>query len=88
MAGLKGVALFLLLGTAAAQDCAADGSSAAYTETISTAQGITKRAIVATGCPNHESFCTGKPAGAGAGGVVEAITWLLSDLRPGIPLDF
>jgi len=63
MAGLKGAALFLLLGTAAAQDCAADGSSAAYTESITTTQGITRRAIVATGCPNHESFCTGKPAG-------------------------
>ena len=61
----------LLLGAARAPppnagssgaSCAADGSGAAYTETITTAQGVAKRAIVATGCPNHESYCTGKPA--------------------------
>ena len=59
------VLLMGLLGTAhaaAGDACAEDGSSAAYTETVSTAQGVTKRTIAATGCPNHESYCTGKPA--------------------------
>ena len=59
------VLLMTLLGTAhaaAGDACAADGSSAAYTETISMAQGVTKRTIVTNGCPNHESYCTGKPA--------------------------
>ena len=59
------VLLMTLLGTARAalnDACVEDGSSAAYTETISTAQGVTKRTIAATGCPNHESYCTGKPA--------------------------
>ena len=61
------VLLVTLLGTAhaaAGDACAADGSSAAYTETISTAQGVTKRTIVTNGCPNHESYCTGKPGPA------------------------
>ena len=59
------VLLMTLLGTAhaaAGDACEKDGSSAAYTETISTAQGVTKRTIVTNGCPNHESYCTGKPA--------------------------
>ena len=59
------VLLMGLLGTAhaaAGDACAEDGSSAAYTETISTAQDVTKRTIVSAGCPNHESYCTGKPA--------------------------
>ena len=61
------VLLITLLGTAHApapggsNACAADGSSASYSETISTAQGVTKRTIVSAGCPNHESYCTGKP---------------------------
>ncbi len=62
---IKRVLLITLLGTAHAalnDACAEDGSSAAYTETVSTAQGVTKRTIAATGCPNHESYCTGKPA--------------------------
>ena len=61
---IKRVLLMTLLGTARAavgDDCAADGSSASYSETISTAQGVTKRTIVSNGCPNHESYCTGKP---------------------------
>ena len=61
------VLLVTLLGTAhaaAGDACAADGSSAAYTETISTAQGVMKRTIVTNGCPNHESYCTGKPGPA------------------------
>ena len=41
--------------------CAADGSSASYTETITTKSGVDVRKIVSTGCPNHESYCTGKP---------------------------
>jgi hypothetical protein len=59
------VLLVTLLGTAraaAGDACAADGSSAAYTETIATVQGVAKRTIVSAGCPNHESYCTGKPA--------------------------
>ena len=55
---IKRVLLMTLLGTARAavgDDCAADGSSASYSETISTAQGVTKRTIVSNGCPNHES---------------------------------
>ena len=64
------VRLVMLLGTAHAAapagsvKCAADGSSASYSETISTAQGVTKRTIVTNGCPNHESYCTGKPGPA------------------------
>ena len=41
--------------------CAADGDSASYTETITTASGVSVRKIVATGCANHEAYCTGKP---------------------------
>ena len=72
MASLHRLVILMLLGAARApppgndgggsDSCAADGSSAAYTETISTAQGVTKRTIVSAGCPNHESYCTGKPA--------------------------
>ena len=64
------VLLITLLGTAHApapggsNACAADGSSASYSETISMAQGVTKRTIVTNGCPNHESYCTGKPGPA------------------------
>ena len=64
------VRLVMLLGTAHAAapagsvKCAADGSSASYSETISTAQGVVKRTIVTNGCPNHESYCTGKPGPA------------------------
>ena len=72
MATLHRLLVLMLLGTARApppgndggssDSCAEDGSSATYTETISTAQGVTKRTIVSAGCPNHESYCTGKPA--------------------------
>ena len=64
------VLLITLLGTAHApapggsNACTADGSSASYSETISTAQGVMKRTIVTNGCPNHESYCTGKPGPA------------------------
>ena len=64
------VRLVMLLSTARAAapagsvKCAADGSSASYSETISTAQGVVKRTIVTNGCPNHESYCTGKPGPA------------------------
>ena len=67
MASLRRLLGLMLLGTAraaAGDACAEDGSSAAYTETISTAQGVTKRTIVSNGCPNHESYCTGKPGPA------------------------
>ena len=62
---IKRVLLMTLLGTAraaAGDACNEDGSSAAYTETITTQQGVEKRTITSTGCPNHESYCTGKPA--------------------------
>ena len=72
MASLHRLLTLTLLGAARAPPpgssddsgdaCAADGSSASYSETISTAQGVTKRTIVSAGCPNHESYCTGKPA--------------------------
>ena len=72
MASLHRLLILTLLGAARAPPpgssddsgdaCAADGSSASYSETISTAQGVTKRTIVSAGCPNHESYCTGKPA--------------------------
>ena len=70
MALLRRFLIFVLLGTARAAapagsvKCAADGSSASYSETITTAQGVTKRTIVTNGCPNHESYCTGKPGPA------------------------
>ena len=70
MALLRRFLIFVLLGTARAAapagsvKCAADGSSASYSETITTAQGVTKRTITSSGCPNHESYCTGKPGPA------------------------
>ena len=48
-------------GGSSGTSCAADGSSASYTETITTKSGVSVREIVSTGCPNHESYCTGKP---------------------------
>ena len=72
MATLHRLVVLTLLGTARAPPpgndgggsdaCAEDGSSATYTETISSQQGVEKRTIVSAGCPNHESYCTGKPA--------------------------
>ena len=72
MALLHRLVVLTLLGTANAPPpgndgggsdaCAEDGSSATYTETISSQQGVEKRTIVSAGCPNHESYCTGKPA--------------------------
>ena len=65
MASLRRLLVLVLLGTAraaAGDACNEDGSSAAYTETITTQQGVEKRTITSTGCPNHESYCTGKPA--------------------------
>ena len=59
------VRLVMLLGTArtaTGQACNADGSSATYTETITSSQGVDRRRIQSAGCPNHESYCTGKPA--------------------------
>ena len=55
MASLRRLLVLMLLGTAraaAGDGCAADGSSAAYTETITTQQGVEKRTITSTGCPN------------------------------------
>ena len=59
---IKRVLLITLLGTAHAalnDACAEDGSSAAYTETVSTAQGVTKRTIAAvcvTRVPSSSSY--------------------------------
>ena len=67
MASLRRLLVLVLLGTAraaAGDACNEDGSSAAYTETITTQQGVEKRTITSTGCPNHESYCTGKPGPA------------------------
>ena len=50
-------------GGSSSASCATDGSSASYTETITTKSGVSVRKIVSTGCPNHESYCTGKPGG-------------------------
>ena len=58
MTSLHRLVILMLLGTAraaAGDACAADGSSAAYTETITTQQGVEKRTITSTGCHNHES---------------------------------
>ena len=72
MASLHRFVVLLLLGTARAPPpgndgggsdaCAEDGSSATYTETITSSQGVDRRRIQSAGCPNHESYCTGKPA--------------------------
>ena len=48
-------------GGSSGASCAADGSSSSYTESITTKSGVSVRKIVSTGCPNHESYCTGKP---------------------------
>ena len=73
MALLHRLLILMLLGAARApppggggssgsgDSCAEDGSSATYTETIKTKSGVSVREIVSTGCPNHESYCTGKP---------------------------
>ena len=72
MALLRRFLILMLLGAARApppggggsnsgDSCAEDGSSATYTETIKTKSGVSVREIVSTGCPNHESYCTGKP---------------------------
>ena len=73
MALLHRLIVLMLLGAARApppggggssdsgDSCAEDGSSATYTETIKTKSGVSVREIVSTGCPNHESYCTGKP---------------------------
>ena len=50
-------------GGSSGASCATDGSSASYTESITTKSGVSVRKIVSTGCPNHESYCTGKPGG-------------------------
>ena len=81
MASLRRLLVLVLLGTARApppgndgggsDSCAEDGSSATYTETISTDQGVTKRTIVSAGCPNHESYCTGKDGVPGCGAIGE-----------------
>ena len=51
--------------------CDACGTSAGYLELISNDGGRDKRTVYASGCPNHYSYCTGKPGVAGCGGVGE-----------------
>jgi len=41
--------------------CDACGSSATYSESITTDGVLSKRTIATSGCPNHYSICTGKP---------------------------
>ncbi|KAH8066305.1 hypothetical protein JL722_738 [Aureococcus anophagefferens] len=56
-------------GGGSSVSCAADGSSASYSETLGTASGVATRAVAASGCPNHASLCTGKARVTGCGGV-------------------
>ena len=58
MLGLLALASVVRPGTA--QTCDACGASSTYEETISRQQGLWKRSVSASGCPNHYSFCTGK----------------------------
>lgn len=60
--------------TSNAAKCDGLGSSATYTETIDSSGSVSKRAIIASGCPNHYSLCTGKSGTSGCGGLGEAGT--------------
>eukprot|EP00966_Prymnesium_polylepis_P133917 3095412-Prymnesium_polylepis.1 len=59
-----------LAGTTAG-DCDPCGSSSSYSETVSTdSDGVVSRLITSSGCPNHYSYCTGKPKNADVCGAV------------------
>jgi hypothetical protein len=72
--------LFAILAFGAAQPpgppstgtaCDPCGSSASYSEAISTSGGYLKRTVTTTGCPNHYSYCTGKSGIPGCGAIGE-----------------
>ena len=50
-----------LRGGGGGATCAADGGSSIYIETIDESGSVPVRRIQYSGCPNHESYCTGKP---------------------------
>ena len=58
-------------GDAISDSCDSCGSSATYSEAITTSNGKALRTITSSGCPNHYSICTGKPGLTGCGGVGE-----------------
>jgi len=47
--------------------CDACGADAAYSESISTDGGYSKRTVTTNRCPNHYNYCTGKPGISGCG---------------------
>ena len=59
---LLGAAHAFLKGGGGGATCAADGGSSIYIETIDESGSVPVRRIQFSGCPNHESYCTGKPA--------------------------
>jgi len=59
--------LQFLQGQGVTASCDACGADAAYSETISTDGGFGKRTVTTNGCPNHYSYCTGKPGISGCG---------------------
>ncbi len=58
---LLGSAHAFLRGGGGGATCAADGGSSVYIETIDESGSVPVRRIQFSGCPNHESYCTGKP---------------------------
>ena len=56
-----GAARAFLKGGGGGATCAADGGSSVYIETIDVSGSVDVRRIQFSGCPNHESYCTGKP---------------------------
>ena len=58
---LLGAAHAFLKGGGGGATCAADGGSSVYIETIDESGSVPVRRIQFSGCPNHESYCTGKP---------------------------
>ena len=58
---LLGAAHAFLKGGGGGATCAADGGSSIYIETIDEGGSVPVRRIQFSGCPNHESYCTGKP---------------------------
>ena len=59
-----GAARAFLKGGGGGATCAADGGSSVYIETIDETGSVPVRRIQFSGCPNHESYCTGKPGPA------------------------
>ena len=61
LAAWLGAAHAFLRGGGGGATCAADGGSSVYIETIDESGSVPVRRIQFSGCPNHESYCTGKP---------------------------